>query len=371
MGGFGLDITDVLEQLLGEVAEADLAGIRTARLRAVAKKRKRELGQTLEAFDELIARLAEQERRIAAGDLPAPEPEVVDTAEELAAVEPSAAPDSSVAAASEAPHAHAPAPEPEAVDDSEKPTLAEVSAVTPEALGEERVASPVRAKASFHEAPTVVIGSVDDATVDAYTESVRRLEAPRQEAPPPEVLTEPPSPDAVAREVREDFDEMESRGAQRVTDEHQRPSAVVDLAEEEEPTPGWTRPAELLFDDALRLFRLGDSDGALISLERLLTAMDLNEDLREFIRVNEDRLLALYQAILGPWEKVPQRCESPEPMPPAFFSAPKVSHMLDRINGRASLDDLMQDQMLTRLETIAVVSQLLRAKAITTDAIVH
>ncbi len=323
----GLDETSVLKQLLAEMAETDLAGSRTAALRTVEKKRKRAFSESMEALDTLLVLLDAREREIAAG-----EPGMDARASSQSAA-PEATEDGQADVDQEAPNTTA---------TSERPTVAETPAV---------VAEPAESL-SPHQCPTVIIDAIEGSQVEHYGEETPGLEDAPPESP------EPSSRRAATVEMEAQADE---------------PSAESGLAEsigpvqEEAPTPGWTRPAELLFDDLLRLFRLGDSDGALISLERLLTAMDLNDDLVEFIRVNEDRLLDLYQAILGPWEKVPQHSESPEPMPPSFFATPKIERIMGRIDGRSSLEDLMSDDTLTRLETIAVVNQLLRAKAVTME----
>jgi hypothetical protein len=255
--------------------------------------------------------------------------------------------------------------------------------------------------AAFHEAPTIVVGAVDDAalleraaalglpTPPTLTVTERDTGETTQVSPPPARSAAPPTPAAAAPKPKakpeppptpepiqeEEFgiDAFEETAAGdtghlAALEELNAPPEPTPIIQEE-ATPGWTRPAELLFDDALRLFRLGDSDGALISLERLLATMELNDDLREFIRVNEDRLLDLYHAIIGPWDKVPiPRRENDEPMPACFLATPKIAIVLKQIDGRNSMADIMQANSMTKLETVAVLSQLLRAKTITTDA---
>ena len=138
--------------------------------------------------------------------------------------------------------------------------------------------------------------------------------------------------------------------------------------EEEPPSPGWTRRAELLYDDMLRLFRLGDSDGALISLERLLTSTPLNQDLEEFVEVNEERLMELYKSVLGSWAECPVRAEEIEgPIPPAFLTFPKIASTLAFIDGHTSFSTILSSSKMTRLETAAVLSQLVRSKIIVVE----
>ena len=143
---------------------------------------------------------------------------------------------------------------------------------------------------------------------------------------------------------------------------------IPQVEEEEPPSPGWTRRSELLYDDMLRLFRLADSDGALVSLERLLTSTPLNADLTEFIHVNEERLLELYQSVIGPLDSVPTTLDTTEgPIPTAFLKFSKISSILPLIDGVNCIQDIMEAAPLSRLETITVINQLLRSGVITVE----
>ena len=179
--------------------------------------------------------------------------------------------------------------------------------------------------------------------------------------------------------VRDDYDEMEARGAQGVSAESKDLDPAVDTAikasddessedTDEETTPGWTRRAELLFDDALRLFRFGDRDGAMISLERLLASTVLNDDLQEFVRVNESKLMDLYSGLVGPFEKTPVRVEGQEPqMPSVFLEEPKIQHILSQVDGNTSMSEMIESGEMSPLETVAVINQLLRTRTIAID----
>jgi len=130
------------------------------------------------------------------------------------------------------------------------------------------------------------------------------------------------------------------------------------------PTAGWDQRDEILFDDALRLFRLGDSEGALVSLERLLLISDLNDDLSEFIVANEARLVDLYEARLGSFNAVPTLADDGEPMPDTFRAERKVVAVMDAVDGNRTYDEVLQSLELTRLEGVMVLSQLLRLGSI-------
>jgi hypothetical protein len=144
-----------------------------------------------------------------------------------------------------------------------------------------------------------------------------------------------------------------------------------DLIPADAPTDGWAYQDEILFDDALRLFRLGDSEGALVSLERLLLTSQLNEDLNEFISANEERLLDLYETRIGPFSKIPIRMDDGEPMPPSFYEESKVVAVLHVVDGRRSYADILSQDSLSRLEGVMVLSQLLRLGTINTEIAPH
>jgi len=118
----------------------------------------------------------------------------------------------------------------------------------------------------------------------------------------------------------------------------------------------------------LRLFALGDSDGALISLERLLTSSELNEDLTEFVQKNEVKLLRVYEEVLGPWDKILHRNSSGESLHAGFLRAPKIEWVIAKVDGQATIGDLLKNEKLSQLETVAVISQLLRSKAVSSHS---
>ena len=354
-----MELTAILEGLL--VDGGDLSAQRAARIKSLGKKLKRTLGETSFALDELIESLAIRALGIADGSIQPVAP---------------------IKRGSSAWH--------------EAPTevVAEQAITQPETPAvKDEAAQRIGGKKDFHEQPTVIIDSVTEAALSAADPQSARTTVIDAAAISDELLTADFSDDdmfaaaeraaELARQKRlaetKPAAEEAAAAIQAVKAARAAELAAAQAAQapspegtgpipDEEATPGWTRPAELLFDDALRLFRLGDSDGALISLERLLASTDLNDDLSEFIRVNEERLLDLYHAIIGPWEKVPVRItENDEPMPLSFFKVPKISVVLKHINGRLSMADIMAKNTMSRLETVAVISQLLRAKCITTE----
>lgn len=126
---------------------------------------------------------------------------------------------------------------------------------------------------------------------------------------------------------------------------------------------GWQAEVELLYNDVLRLFSLGDTDGALVSLERLLIIAPINDQIRNFLRVNESKLMKLYEGVMGPWSNVPRRLDNPHA--PTFFKQhAKFKTILHLVDGRRDLGSILEESYFLPLETCAVLNQLIRSKVI-------
>ena len=136
-----------------------------------------------------------------------------------------------------------------------------------------------------------------------------------------------------------------------------------DFASEE-----WSSQTELLYDDVLYLFQSGDLDGALVSLERLLLLAGRNPEVLEFVRLNEDKLVRLYERSLGSFERMPKRERRVEAMPLSFLSRPSVAMVYNHVNGERSITSLIDALELPRVEICSVLNQLRRSRLISCDA---
>ncbi|GMV39982.1 MAG: hypothetical protein AMXMBFR64_16980 [Myxococcales bacterium] len=163
-----------------------------------------------------------------------------------------------------------------------------------------------------------------------------------------------------------------------VETDHARPPAPPDVATartvpnqpavEEEPfTSEWPREVELLYEDVHWLFQLGDIDGALISLERLLVLAPENEEIQAFVSLNERKLIEIYQSVLGDWDRVPRLSEGGLSMPVVTSTGDKVRRILKHIDGGRSIREILGASSSNRLEVCSVLSQLIRARVIVFD----
>jgi hypothetical protein len=129
--------------------------------------------------------------------------------------------------------------------------------------------------------------------------------------------------------------------------------------------PGLHQAARLLYDDVLWLFTINDGEGALISLERLLTIGLIDDEVSEFLDLNGDKLLGLYEGYIGPFDKVPMRGDiTVDAMPAGYLSQGALESVLGMIDGQRSIADLIDSSDRTPLETCASIEQLHRARLV-------
>ena len=167
--------------------------------------------------------------------------------------------------------------------------------------------------------------------------------------------------DDVSEEMSVLADTFETGAATPEVKPRRKPTTETDILPQ--GVSGWQAEVELLYNDVLRLFALGDTDGALVSLERLLIIAPPNDQLRNFLRLNEPKLMKLYEGVMGPWSNVPHKVENADA--PEFFNLhAKFKSILHLVDGRRSLGTILDESYFLPLETCAVLNQLVRAKVI-------
>jgi len=216
---------------------------------------------------------------------------------------------------------------------------------------------------------------VDDGDAASASRAAARLEDDEidvEPEPEPDVAP-PPTPEAkasaraaraaaaaaVERAVEEDVLESAAKAGASP-----RPAVEPDATDIVTPgVSGWQAEVELLYNDVLRLFSLGDTDGALVSMERLLIIAPINDQIRNFLRVNESKLMKLYEGVMGPWSNVPHKVDAPNA--PAFFQQhAKFKSILHLVDGKRDLGGILEESYFLPLETCAVLNQLVRSKVI-------
>jgi hypothetical protein len=119
-----------------------------------------------------------------------------------------------------------------------------------------------------------------------------------------------------------------------------------------------------LYEDIGALFAIGDREGALISLERLLTLAPITPQIETFLEHNEGRLLEYYENVLGPMSRIGKIKDGEATMPAGYFKFEKMRSIVGMIDGKTTLQDIIDRSGLRKIEACAVLSQLVRAAAL-------
>lgn len=122
--------------------------------------------------------------------------------------------------------------------------------------------------------------------------------------------------------------------------------------------------SQVLYDDIGALFEIGDREGALISLERLLTIAPISPQIETFLAHNEGRLLEYYESVLGPWTRTARLRDDPSGMPGAYFGFDKMARIVSLLDGTRPLGRVLTESGLRQIEACAVLSQLARSNSL-------
>ncbi len=122
--------------------------------------------------------------------------------------------------------------------------------------------------------------------------------------------------------------------------------------------------SQVLYEDIGALFEIGDREGALVSLERLLTVSPISPQIETFLAHNEARLLEYYESVLGPWTRVVKLRAGELGMPPAYFNFDKMMRVVSLLDGQRPLSRVLSEAGLRHIETCAVLSQLARSASL-------
>lgn len=130
------------------------------------------------------------------------------------------------------------------------------------------------------------------------------------------------------------------------------------------PDTDGSRAAGYLYGDTLWLLGINDGEGALISLERMLALRAPEGDVAEFVSLNQDRLLGIYQnQVLGDFSAVLKVVASPEELRfPAWYGTQKrVAAVRSMVDGKRSIAKILEASPMTPLETCCVLAELKRS----------
>ncbi|MBR57377.1 MAG: hypothetical protein CMH54_04885 [Myxococcales bacterium] len=121
---------------------------------------------------------------------------------------------------------------------------------------------------------------------------------------------------------------------------------------------------EALLEDVHSLFTLGDVNGALISLERVVMLTNGNERVDSFLERNEERLLELFDHVFDGFDQNVRTVENPNAIGPDFRDLEQVSKVWAAVVERHRLRDVMDAVEDSPVRVAAVLHHLLRTRRI-------
>ena len=220
--------------------------------------------------------------------------------------------------------------------------------------------------------PTVAVSHVAETQrLDALTDAQR---AAYRSQPPAQPAQRPPSQPvgagAEAARPRSDVAEQFVRAGTRERHQFAAAETIVlsgpdikrKIRHKQSIMPSYI--SQVLYEDIGALFEIGDREGALVSLERLLTVSQISPQIETFLAHNEARLLEYYESVLGPWSRVLKLRDGDGVMPSAYFNFDKMTRVVSLLDGQRTLARVLADAGLRHIETCAVLSQLARSASL-------
>lgn len=130
---------------------------------------------------------------------------------------------------------------------------------------------------------------------------------------------------------------------------------VIQEIAQPDDTPGqWTREHDLLYEDVMWLFKMQDSAGALSSVSRLLDVASDTQELRQFLDLNESKLVSAYERVLGPFDRaifVPALSLTEH----YFYSQDEAELVLDITRHSPCIKAVLDESPVGKLQTLSLL----------------
>ena len=122
----------------------------------------------------------------------------------------------------------------------------------------------------------------------------------------------------------------------------------------------WGQIHDHLYEDILWLFKMGDNEGALNSLARLMDLSEGTEELQRFLTINQEKLFDLYHRLVGDPEAVVERQEGAVIGDRYFFQRAEVEALLETVNGATPISELLSSAGLSELKVYSHLHRIRR-----------
>ena len=134
-------------------------------------------------------------------------------------------------------------------------------------------------------------------------------------------------------------------------------AVVIEEVEEAEPA-AWTGDHDRLYEDVLWLFRIGDIEGALTSLRRLLDTGEHTQELMRFVEINSSKLVGQYEKLFKGFDR-PLEVRVRELGELFFWNSEEASSLLDLLGRKDTLAQALADTPFGPVKTLALFHRLM------------
>ncbi len=130
---------------------------------------------------------------------------------------------------------------------------------------------------------------------------------------------------------------------------------IQEIVAPPDESPGqWTREYDLLYEDVMWLFRMQDSAGALSSVSRLLDVAATTKELRQFLELNESKLVSAYERALGPFDR-PIFCPAVSLAEHYFYNQDEAELVLEAVRVSNCIRQVLEQSPVGRLQTLSLL----------------
>jgi hypothetical protein len=209
---------------------------------------------------------------------------------------------------------------------------------------------------------TVVLDSEDSAVTAVMDAAEVEAAVAEVEASAAEPAAEPSDEPAVEVVVDDhaEVSEIEIIGEDDVLADGGEAAPTLAMDQIEDVAHVWGPLHDKLYEDVLWLFKMGDNEGALNSLARLLDYGEGTEELDRFIMINRQKLYDLYHRIVGEPGALIERQEDAVIGDRYFFQRAEVEALLDQVNGARPIGDVIEESPLSDLKVYSYLHRIRR-----------
>ena len=122
----------------------------------------------------------------------------------------------------------------------------------------------------------------------------------------------------------------------------------------------WGKLHDRLYEDVLWLFKMGDNEGALNSLARLMDLGDGTQELERFLSINQQKLYDLYHRLVGDPSALVERQEDAVIGDRYFFQQAEVEALLENVNGSRPISEVIEASELPDLKVYSYLHRVRR-----------